>query len=484
MTTTSAHSITHLDRRGAAGRYRRDHPTLHVGAPTWEPAPRGGRWSWTVILQAGPTFHSHVELDAGEDLGTREPTAPDAALGQSLAFIDALSYWKAAVPERILVEGGLPGSQAWWDHFVARSMGEHLWRNGLDPTWLPTLEADFSGNPLDPPAGQDTEPPARRAETETTLLLHSGGKDSITAAHLARQAGRAVRPISYQPTERMRSVVQASAPEGAWAGPPVTMLRRLDPQILDLNAAGYLNGHTPYSAWLAVAATAAADLCGIPHVAAGNGRSDDEPNILARLPDGGAWAINHQWTKSAEFELAWAEISGSGRRYASPLRPLYEVAVLAGLNATPLAGADRALSCNRAAKAGRDGTWCGRCPKCLWTAAALDAIAGRGAGIARLGGVDPLGDTANIELLTAMCGRSGPVPFECAGTPAEVRAVVREIRARQETPAAVASLAPDSVEAPGDAPLAQIIADLGPAPLLSSSEQDAAHGWVESALSR
>lgn len=423
-----------------------------------------------MVLEAGPTFQSHVELDTGEDLGAG-PTAPDAALGQALALIDALSYWKAAVPELIVVDSELPGSQAWWDHFVAGSMAEHLWRNGLDPTWLPALEASFSGKALDPPV--------RRSQSEATLLLHSGGKDSIAAAHLARQAYRAVRPISYQPTERMRSVVKASAPEGGWAGPPVTMLRRLDPQILDLNAVGYLNGHTPYSAWLAVAASAAADLCGIGHVAAGNGRSDDEPNIRSQLPDGSAWPINHQWTKSAEFELAWAEISGAGRRYASPLRPLFEVAVLAGLNATPLAGADRALACNRAAKAGRDGTWCGRCPKCLWTAAALDALAGPGAGVARLDGVDPLGDTANTALLTAMCGRSGPVPFECAGTPVEVRAVLREVRDRPDVPAAVASLPPDSIEVRSeDAPLAQIVADLGPAPLLGHAERDAAEGWI------
>lgn len=467
---TSAHAIEVLDRRSDAERFRRQHPVLHVHAPAWEVTPHGGRWQWTVSLDAGPTFVSSLDLDVGE----AATVVPAEGLGGALALIDALSYWKAAVPSSVVFDFPLPATQEWWDDFVANSMAEHLWRNGLDLQWLPTLDGLFTGKPIDPPD--------RPADPDLTLALHSGGKDSITAAHLVHRAGRAVRPISYQPTAAMRSVVSASAPPGGWAGAPITMARQLDPALLDLNGAGYLNGHTPYSAWLAVAASAAADLCGAQHVAAGNSRSDDEPNITAALPSGGPWLINHQWTKSAELEAAWAEIAGTDRRYASPLRPLYELAVLAGLHADPLPEAGRALSCNRAAKAGRDGTWCGQCPKCLWTAAALDALAGPGAGAARLGS-DPLADRTNIDLLTAMCGRSGPVPFECAGTPAEVRAVLREIAHRPSPPIAVAALDPSAIDARPheDASLADLVLDQGPAPLLEPSERTVAETWATTA---
>jgi hypothetical protein len=467
---TFAHVIEVLDRRGDAERLRRQHPVLHVHSPVWEATAQGGRWTWTVGLQAGPTFVSSLELEVGEAMAG----VPPDGLGAVLALIDALSYWKAAVPERLVFDSPLPGGPEWWDGFVANSMGEHLWRNGLDLDWLPTLEGEFTDKPI--------ASPDRASNPELTMLLHSGGKDSITAAHLAHRAGRAVRPISYQPTSTMRRVVERSAPAEGWAGSPVTMTRRLDPALLDLNAAGYLNGHTPYSAWLAVAASAAADLCGIAHVAAGNSRSDDEPNITAELPSGGTWHINHQWTKSAAFESAWADVIGPDRRYASPLRPLYEIAVLAGLHADPLPETRQALSCNRAAKEGRDGSWCGRCPKCLWTAAALDAIAGPGAGATRLG-ADPLASPANAVLLKAMCGRSGPVPFECAGIPAEVRAVLREIAQRPSPPAAVDALDPSDIEARShdDASLPELVSDQGPAPLLEPSELTVAATWSTSA---
>lgn len=469
--TVADHAITVLDRRSDAEGYRHRHPTLHVGKPSWEPTARGGRWSWTVTLESGPIFTSTMELDVSDAESTAEPTP---SLGQALALVDALSYWKAAVPGRVIVDGTLPGTQTWWHEFVGSSMAEHLWRNGLDLSWVPTIEAGFADGPLDAP---DHEMLPR-----ATLALHSGGKDSITAAHLAHRAGRTVRPVSYQPTAAMRSVVEASAPPGGWAGPPVVILRHMDPQLLALNADGYLNGHTPYSAWLALAATTAADLCRIDHVAAGNSRSDDEPNITAD-DAGKPWPVNHQWTKSAEFEAAWAAVSGPHRRYASPLRPLFESAVLAGLASRPLRGADRALSCNRAAKAGHDGTWCGHCPKCLWTASALDALAGPGAGTARLG-VDALADPGNTRLLAAMTGRAGPVPFECSGTPAEMRAVMRELRSRPGVPVALAQLDAHVVEARDgdDADLAVLVADVGPAPLLDAHEMDAAHAWAGSDL--
>lgn len=472
---TFSHVIEVLDRRSDAERFRRQHPSLHLHAPMWEATAHGGRWVWTVDLEAGPTFVSSLDLDLGEAVGGAP--APVDGLGAALALIDALSYWKAAVPPRLIFDRSLPGDRAWWDVFIANSMGEHLWRNGLDLGWLPVLEGEFTGKPV--------PSPDRPLAPDVTLLLHSGGKDSITAAHLAHRAGHAVRAVSYQPTPAMQRVVGASAPPGGWAGTPVTMRRRLDPAILGLNEAGYLNGHTPYSAWLAVAASAAAELCGAGHVAAGNSRSDDEPNITAELPSGTTWLINHQWTKSAAFEAAWAELAGPDRRCASPLRTLYELAVLAGLRADPLPEASRALSCNRAAKEGRDGSWCGRCPKCLWTASALDAIAGPGAGTARLG-FDPLADAVNTDLLKAMCGRSGPVPFECAGTPAEVRAVLREIAARPSPPTAIATLGPENYEAhpDEDASLTELVVDQGPAPLLEPAEISVAEAWATHARAR
>jgi hypothetical protein len=450
------------DRRAEAESLRARHPEALVADPVWTPSTRGGTWAWTVELAGGPTFRPSVTLDCGQPVDGE----PAAALGRVLATVDALSYWKAAASPVLRCAYPLPGTGVWWEAFVAGAMGEFLWANGLDPTWAPVLEAQ----------GEGALPPPPSSDPGAAVLLHSGGKDSIVAGHLLAASGHRVRPVTYEPNPEALAVVAASAPGGAWSGPGTVIGRVLDRQLLDLNAAGYLNGHTPYSALLGIAALAVAELVGAGRVAAGNGASDDEANAVE-----GSWVVNHQWSKSASFEAAWAELGGPGRRYASPLRPLLEIAVVAGILATDPPGADRALSCNRAAKAGRPGAWCGRCPKCAWSAVAVAALGGRPRVVARMG-LDPLADPANAPLLAAMCGRRGPVPFECAGLPIEVRACVRAVAAADADVPAFADLTDDDVaDGPVPPTVGELVARLAPAPLLDAAELDAARAWAASA---
>lgn len=455
------------DRRSQAEALRTRHPGLVVDDPAWTSTDNGGAWTWSVAMLDGPTFTSRVELDCGQATAGN----PSASLGRMLAVVDALSYWKAAVPAVLRCAFPLAGSQEWWGRFMAGSMAEFLWSNGLDPDWLPVLEAAGVSDLASPPASDE----------RSVVLLHSGGKDSIAAAHLLATSGHRVRPLTYRPTAEALNVVRVSAPPGGWAGPGATIGRVLDSALLDLNDDGYLNGHTPYSAWLALAGLAVAEMTGAARVAAGNGASDDEPNIAA-IHEGRPWSINHQWSKSASFETAWHEIGGGGRRYASPLRPLLELAVVAGMVATSPPGAAVALSCNRAAQAGRPAEWCGRCPKCAWTALALSAVAGRRAAVSRMG-VDPLADPLNADLVAAMCGRRGLVPLECSGLPVEVRACVRALTARTGGgEPALATLSADDIDDGAKGPgIGDLVGRIGPAPLLGTHEMDATRTWSQQA---
>jgi UDP-N-acetyl-alpha-D-muramoyl-L-alanyl-L-glutamate epimerase len=454
------------DRRADAEAFRTSHPELVVADPVWQPHGNGGTWTWTVSLAGGPTFASRVDLDVA---GPPLVGAPALEVGRALAVVDSLSYWKAAASPRLRFAFVLPGTLAWWERFAEAGMAEFLWTNGLDPDWLPAMDAE----------GTTPMPPATGGDRGAALLLHSGGKDSIVSGLLLAAAGRAVRTVTYQDNAESRAVVAASAPPAGWTGPPATIGRVLDSQLLDLNAGGYLNGHTPYSAWIAVAATAVAELVGAGRVAAGNSASDDEDNIIGSWRDA-AWPVNHQWSKSAGFETAWADLTGPDRRYASPLRPLHELAVVAGIVATDPPGTRQALSCNRSAKAGRPGRWCGRCPKCMWMALAVGALAGRDAAVARLG-VDPLADPTNAPLVAAMCGRRGPIPFECAGLPSEVRACVRSVRSAGEAPALVELTAADLDDGPSPPTVGELVRHTGPAPLLDDDEHAAVAAWIATA---
>jgi hypothetical protein len=152
---------------------------------------------------------------------------------------------------------------------------------------------------------------------------------------------------------------------------------------------------------------------------AGNSRSDDEPNVASYL----GRPVNHQWTKSYEFEAA----IGTYRErwlpgapvYCSPLRPLYEVQIIASLSGDVDAYL-RTASCNRAPA----GAWCRSCAKCAWVFLATAALFGHDCAVRKIG-ADMFADPALAGLYQEMAGLAGAKPFECTGTEGEVRAAIR-----------------------------------------------------------
>jgi hypothetical protein len=71
--------------------------------------------------------------------------------------------------------------------------------------------------------------------------------------------------------------------------------REIDPLLLKVNAKGYLNGHTPFSAMLAFYTVLAAHLTQTRDIALSNESSANEATIVGT-------EINHQYSKSLEFE--------------------------------------------------------------------------------------------------------------------------------------------------------------------------------------
>jgi len=197
--------------------------------------------------------------------------------------------------------------------------------------------------------------------------------------------------------------------------------RTILPELLRLNAAGHPNGHTPFSAYLAIAAMLAGYLRGSEFVAAGNSRSDDEPNVESYL----GHPVNHQWTKSYEFETALAAYRDrwlpGAPQYSSPLRPLYELQIIASLS-DDIDGYLRTASCNRVRGEG----WCRACAKCAWVFLATAALFGHELAVRKTGG-DMFADPALAGLYAEMAGLRGSKPFECTGSEDEVRTAIRAV---------------------------------------------------------
>jgi UDP-N-acetyl-alpha-D-muramoyl-L-alanyl-L-glutamate epimerase len=433
-------------------RLREEYPVFRIEDTSAVPGPTGVRLEFAFAAGA-LRFRPVVEFTGLlPDEAARVATVTAQRLIRALAIVEAFSYWKALCSP--VIEVALPAPDAaeldWWQAFWPGAMGEFFYRNRIGytaPGFLAIRGPAGAGGP-----GEDA--PSRGGGEGPPLVLFSGGKDSLALARVvSASAGRApVDFFLYNPGERLRGLAGSLASGGRL----VEVRRAILPGLLALNAAGHPNGHTPFSAYLAFAAMLAGYLRGSGPVMAGNSRSDDEPNVRSYL----GRPVNHQWTKSYEFETAvrsyrdrWLPgVPG----YSSPLRPLYEVQIIASL-AGDVDAYLRTVSCNQA----RGGGWCRSCAKCAWVFLATAALFGHHLAIRKTGG-DMFADPALSGVYQEMAGLTGVKPFECTGSEDEVRAAIQAVGHGQPPdayPALAACLRDPAVA--GARPLAALLGGWG-----------------------
>jgi len=208
--------------------------------------------------------------------------------------------------------------------------------------------------------------------------------------------------------------------------------RRLDPKLSAMNRAGALNGHVPVNALFAAAGTLVATLTGRSALIASNESSASSGSAFWHGID-----VNHQWSKSIEFERlvrAWLRRNfDGGPDYYSLLRPLTELRIVKAF-ATHRGYFDAVTSCNlnfrQSGPAPR--RFCLTCPKCVFVALMARPWVDDTDLHALFGG-DALADPANVKIVEQLLGIKGQKPFECVGTPEEVVAAIDLARTRGRT---------------------------------------------------
>jgi hypothetical protein len=227
---------------------------------------------------------------------------------------------------------------------------------------------------------------------------------------------------------------------------PIVIRRTIQPELLELNGKGFLNGHVPFSAYLAFLGAASMLLFGYSSVIVANERSSDEGNVRYRGKD-----INHQYSKSFRFERLFDEYLRtyliSNGTYFSFVRPLYELQIGKLFSNFP-EFFDLFKSCNR----NRSDSWCGRCPKCLSVFLTMYPFVPRFA-LRKIFGSDLFENEQNISILRELAGFEVK-PFECVATTAEVVAAlalsIAKVQAAGESLPAVLQWASQHVPAVTD----------------------------------
>lgn len=327
----------------------------------------------------------------------------------NIGMVEMISYWKAACPPEIIIRNYKidDWQVAWWKNLYFKGLGEFFYLNSIDAG-----KDDFVSIRCE---GEKELKAFSFFPDEKAIIPIGGGKDSVVTFEILRQTINTT-PLILNPRDATRQTVQK---KGVYYDSTIEVLRTIDPTLLDLNDKGFLNGHTPFSALLAFITALAAVMTGKKYIALSNESSANESTV----PDS---EINHQYSKSLEFEEAFREyISRYISRdieYFSFLRPLNELQIGKLFSHYPLYF-EVFRSCNAGSKTG---IWCGKCSKCLFTWIILSPFISHDQMIS-IFGKNLWEDESLLPLFSELTGIAEVKPFECVGTVEEVNVAVCEI---------------------------------------------------------
>jgi len=357
------------------------------------------------------------------------PGAPFALEGERAAaatralrllhMVAGVSYYKAAVPPRIAIDGYAidAGTAALLEQVYLNGLGEFAYRNGLDLRGRIRFPAGAGGGGTPAPAlGLD----------ERALVAIGGGKDSLVSIEALRAAGVAQTVAWIGGSQLIRTCAERTGLATLNIG------RALAPALFEINRQGAYNGHIPVTAVNSAILVLAAVLAGAGQVVFSNERSASYGSLIP-----GTGEVNHQWSKGWAFEQAFGahveRAVAADLRYYSLLRPLSELAV-----ARQFARTDRYdahfSSCNRnfhilGEKPAQ--RWCGLCPKCHFVFLALAPFMPK-TRLVRIFGRNLLDDASQAAGFDALLEYRDHKPFECVGEGRESRAAMAQLADRAE----------------------------------------------------
>ena len=355
------------------------------------------------------------------------PFALDATRAQAveqavrlLHLITGVSYYKAAVPNEIRIEGYAidAATAVLMEQVYVHGLGEFAYRNGLS----------LHGRVRFPVATQAPAPAAAAAAglREHALAAIGGGKDSLVSIEALRGAG-VDQTVTWIGGSQL--IAACAARTGL---PTLNIGRALAPELFEYNRQGAWNGHIPVTAINSAIMVLAALLHGVDQVVFSNERSASYGSMIP-----GTGEVNHQWSKGWAFESAFGAYVQShvaaDLQYYSLLRPLSELAVARQFARTDHYDAHFS-SCNRNFHLlGERPTnrWCGVCPKCHFVFLALAPFMPK----PRLVGIfgrNLLDDANQTGGFDALLEYQDHKPFECVGEGQESRAAMAALGDRPE----------------------------------------------------
>ncbi len=259
------------------------------------------------------------------------------------------------------------------------------------------------------------------------LVAIGGGKDSLVSIEALKAGEIPACAVWIGNSELIQGAANATGLA------TLNIKRAVSPELFALNSEGALNGHVPVTAINSAILLLAAVLYGYQDIVFSNEASANAATLVHQ-----GKAVNHQWSKSAAFEDAFADLVRNSVapdvHYFSLLRPYRELAITAKF--AKFHQYDHVFSsCNRNFKilgAKPAARWCGQCPKCHFVFLALAPFVPKPRLLAIFGRnlLDEPDLACNFDALIEWQGAHKP--FECVGEAEESTAALVALSARAD----------------------------------------------------
>ena len=376
---------------------------------TYHYVPANNSLSLIYRFRDGPPFEEKLFFDFPPRRLTAEAEVVLDRIFRLVFLLSGVSYYKAFVPQTLRCEAfALDRETAeFLQNFYEKGLAEFAWRNRLALVGHCRFEWELGTPP----------PPLAIALPRRSCVPVGGGKDSIVSLECLKASGEDLLLFTLGDAAPIASCIAAAGLSF------IRVRRQLDPVLFDLNANGALNGHVPITGILSAIVLACAVLAGFDTIVMSNEHSANAPNLSV-----GGVDINHQYSKSLEFEQDFSEYIAHyitpSIAYFSLLRPLSEIEIARRFARYPQYF-DSFRSCNTAFRqsvAERGRHWCCNCPKCRFVFLALAPFVAKDRLIA-IFGRNMLADQSQTEGFAELCGLHQHKPFECVGEVAESAAV-------------------------------------------------------------
>ncbi len=400
--------------------------------PTWET--KGRKATFFYQLAHGGrviNFTETLVFSANQQISDIPQNLLNNVL-DSVSLALGISYYKLYCPKQIIIEGmQLSKEQAeFWDIVYRKGLGEFFYKNKIDfrglisfpfsneqTEFLKCSEADCKSAPAEMvlPLLRRAQDRNDKKKVDRALVGIGGGKDSIVAAEMLKFLGKPFSGFvvnSHPIQDKVAKLLGADL---------IIVKREIDPKLLELNKKqDAYNGHVPVSSLYAFIGLLTALLYDYRYIVVGNEQSANYGNT-EYLGE----TINHQWSKSFEFELLFQEYVKNyltpDVEYFSLLRPLSEIAIAERFVRYPKYFSVFS-SCNRNFKITEetDKRWCTECSKCAFAFIILSAFLPKRQ-LIDIFGENLFNQTSLLTTYKELLGVSNIKPFDCVGTPEEVQ---------------------------------------------------------------